>query len=71
MGQPDLVFEVLLAEGIPTEQIYINMFPWDGAVLRADPRFRKLVLESGLLEYWKQWGWPDYCEPEGDSFRCD
>jgi TolB-like protein len=71
MGQPDLVFEVLSAEGIPTEQIYINMFPRDGAVLRADPRFRQLVVESGLLDYWKQWSWSDYCEPEGDGFRCD
>jgi len=71
MGQPDLVFQLLSADGVPTEARYINMFPWDGAVLRADPRFRKLVVESGLLEYWKQWGWSDYCEPEGDSFRCD
>jgi hypothetical protein len=30
-----------------------------------------MVLESGLLDYWKKWGWADLCAPDGDSFRCD
>ena len=30
-----------------------------------------VVVESGLLDYWRQWGWSDFCEADGDSFRCD
>ncbi len=78
LGEPDVVFDMLFAdgapgfeEGMPTEVIFINMFHPDGASLRQDPRFRELVLETGLLDYWRQWGWSDYCEPDGDSFRCD
>jgi len=78
LGEPDLVFDVLFAEGVPpfedgvpTEVVFINLFFPDAQVLRQDPRFRELVVESGLLDYWRQWGWSDYCEPDGDSFRCD
>ena len=79
LNEPDLVFEVLLDHGpmavfeggLPTEVIFINMFhPGDG-FLRQDPRFRKLVVDSGLLDYWRKWGWSDYCRPDGDSFVCD
>jgi TolB-like protein len=79
LEEPDLAFELLLEEdstilfgkALPTEVVFINMFDSDGGVLRQDPRFRKLVVESGLLDYWRQWGWSDYCEPDGDSFHCD
>ena len=77
LGEPDFVFELLFADskvfegGTPTEVIFINMFFPDGKVLRQDPRFRGLVMETGLLDYWRKWGWSDYCEPDGDSFRCD
>jgi adenylate cyclase len=77
LGEPDIVFEQLFAESrifkgsVPTEVIFINMFAPDAGVLRQDPRFRELVVESGLLDYWRKWGWSDYCEADGDSFRCD
>jgi tetratricopeptide (TPR) repeat protein len=79
LGEPDFAFELLLdedstaffGEPAPTEAVFLNMFTPDGEVLRQDPRFRKLVVDSGLLDYWRQWGWSDYCEADGDSFRCD
>jgi len=79
LNELDLVFEVLLDDGplavhengVPTEVIFINMFHPDGRALRQDSRFRGLVVDSGLLDYWRQWGWSDYCEADGDSFRCD
>jgi TolB-like protein len=78
LDQPDLVFELLDARGVPpfedgapTEVRFINMFLPSAVSLRQDPRFRVMVLESGLLDYWKKWGWADLCAPDGDSFRCD
>jgi TolB-like protein len=78
LGESDLVFPMLRArnipgweEGFPTEAQFSNMFHSDGAVLRQDNRFRQMVLDSGLLEYWKKWGWADMCQPSGDSFECD
>jgi len=78
LGEPDIVFDLMSVVGVrpfpggtPTEVKFINMFASDAGVLRQDPRFRKLVVDSGLLDYWRQWGWSDYCEADGDSFRCD
>jgi TolB-like protein len=79
LEEPDFIFEVLLGEGdsgfpggdVPTEVVFINMFHSNDGFLRQDPRFRKLVVDSGLLDYWRKWGWSDYCEADGDSFRCD
>jgi TolB-like protein/Tfp pilus assembly protein PilF len=31
------------------------------AALRADPRFSRLVERAGLVDYWKQYGYPDHC----------
>lgn len=78
LDQPDLFFEVLDARGVPpfqdgtpTEAKFMMLFWPDAISLRQHPRFRAMVVESGLLGYWKKWGWADRCEPDGDSFRCD
>ena len=33
--------------------------------------FKALLLESGIPDYWDQHGWPEMCQPEGDSFSCN
>jgi len=78
LNQPDLVFDVLdlkgmpgYEDGLPTEMIFVNMFWHDGAPVRAHPRFRQMVMKSGLLDYWKKWGWADMCRPVADNFECD
>lgn len=38
---------------------------------REDPRFAALVRRIGLVDYWRKWGWPDACHPEGADFACD
>ena len=44
--------------------------PYSG--LRGHPEFKKLLIETGLAEYWRQTGkWGDGCKPVGaDDFQC-
>jgi len=70
IGEADLVLEILLGEDISTEQRLLPMFHSDAGAVRQHPRFREFVMESGLLDYWRKWGWSDYCEADGDSFIC-
>jgi hypothetical protein len=40
--------------------------------MRKLPRFKELVRQIGLVDYWKQYGWPDVCRPFGENdFECD
>jgi len=39
--------------------------------VRRLPEFKKLVIEINLVEYWRAYGWADYCRPLGDDdFEC-
>ena len=33
--------------------------------------FKDLLQEAGLVSYWRSYGWPVMCQPEGETFRCD
>ena len=41
------------------------------AAFRQDPQFAELVTEHGLVDYWREHGWPDACQPVGDSVICE
>ncbi len=54
---------------------YASYFPlWTSPYsgVRAHPEFKKLMIETGLVDYWRQTGkWADDCEPVGaEDFRC-
>jgi tetratricopeptide (TPR) repeat protein len=55
----------------------MNGFDWDEmwvgnlAAFRQDPRFAELATEQGLVDYWREHGWPDACQPAGDSVICE
>jgi len=67
----ELAVQTLLSADIMELQFF-GLFMQESTVLRQHPRFREMVVESGLIDYWRRWGWPDYCEPVGeDDFRCD
>lgn len=36
----------------------------------SDSRFPGFVEEAGFVEYWREAGWPEACEPQGDGFAC-
>jgi TolB-like protein len=39
--------------------------------MRKLPRFKDFVRQVGLVDYWKQYGWPDACQPFGENdFEC-
>ena len=40
--------------------------------LRSHPEFKKLLVEMGVVDYWRQTGkWGDGCKPVGaDDFQC-
>ena len=71
LGENDLIFHLLDSGDHPTEQRWFAFFHPEAGALRQDPRFRQRVVDSGLLDYWREWGWADYCRPDGDSFVCD
>jgi len=71
IGEVDLVVEIVDNPDLPAEQQFIMFFQEDSGNLRQTEFFRNNVVESGLLDYWRKWGWSDYCRPDGDSFICD
>lgn len=42
------------------------------APARQTPRFKTLMREVGLVDYWRENGWPDLCRPQGtEDLVCD
>jgi TolB-like protein len=40
-------------------------------IVRQLPRFKEFVKKIGLHDYWKKFGWPDFCQPLDDGdFEC-
>ena len=47
-----------------------NVWNMDCGDVWASPEFPAFVDRNGLVEYWREVGWPKVCRPEGDSFTC-
>ncbi|MEO6081159.1 MAG: TIR domain-containing protein [Steroidobacteraceae bacterium] len=46
---------------------------WDPGLseVRKLPGFKQLMREIGLVDYWRKYGWTDYCKPTtGEDFEC-
>ena len=71
IGEVDMAIDLMANEELTTEQQFLPFFQADSGILRQTEFFRNKVVDSGLLDYWRKWGWSDYCRPDGDSFVCD
>jgi hypothetical protein len=73
LGQVDVAFQVLQAAAGGKENGLMRY--WDlkhvwspeGRALRTDPRFAALAAQMGLVDYWKQYGYPDGCRAGTDA----
>lgn len=81
LGDADLAMAALrrymeaqegFAEGAVPQYPYVALWNAPYSSLRAHPDFRKLLAETGVVDYWRQTGrWGDGCSPLGaDDFRC-
>jgi tetratricopeptide (TPR) repeat protein len=42
------------------------------AAIRNTERFKKIVRDTGVVDYWRAKGWPEFCRPVGaDDFVCE
>jgi TolB-like protein len=72
-GDPQTALEshrLAFERGGVNPTIFITWYP----VMREArklPEFRQLVRELGLPDYWREYGWGDFCKPVGsDDFEC-
>ena len=70
LGDLDRAFDI--AEGLADEKRLPLGLLWEpeSRALRQDPRMQTLAQRTGLVDYWRQYGWPDQCQPSGDGFTC-
>ena len=70
-GAPELALEALSVESRLTT---IRMFTLWYPVLREVRQlagFKQLMTELNLPTYWREYGWPDHCQPIGElDFEC-
>jgi TolB-like protein len=71
LGDRELALSALEKAIAATSQ-YAMLWLAPNSGVRSDPRFKALVLESGLVDYWRKSGnWGDFCKPVGsDDFEC-
>ncbi len=66
-GEPELSLEIW-AEGVRDPDGLWQPLMRD---VRALPAFKEVVRELGLVDYWRVYGWSDFCRPVGDEdFSC-
>jgi hypothetical protein len=76
VGAPDQALQIYEDEvrtGLIGGQTDFFGFLWHPsfAVVRKTERFKALMKNARMVEYWQQRGWPNYCRPAGDAdFVC-
>jgi tetratricopeptide (TPR) repeat protein len=72
-GDRDLALEALRRSLVDLSGTVTGMLWWPFETdLRSDPRFKEIVRDLRLVDYWRSTGnWGEYCRPVGDDdFAC-
>ena len=72
-GDARLAFDLLRTPTLRNTQAELLRF-WRPIAreVRRLPEFKQLVRELGLVDYWREYGWGDFCKPTtGDDFECN
>jgi TolB-like protein len=74
-GDPDAAMDILVSMTLQENWYVINRF-WihteEVIQLRRSPRFKQMVSDMGLANFWRENGWPDLCRPVGEEdFECE
>ncbi len=71
VDEPEFALEVFSREARKTTIRFGTLWYPVMSNVRALPGFKQLVTDLNLVDYWKQYGWADHCEPVGnDDLRC-
>ena len=74
IGVPDHALDVREDEvraGYIVDNDFARLWYPSYAALRKTERFKTLMRKSGLVEYWRARGWPQFCHPTtSDDFAC-
>ena len=71
-GDAEMAFSLLNTPTLRANTVEFTRF-WRPVArdVRRLPAFRQLVRDMGLVDYWRESGWPDLCKPVGaDDFEC-
>jgi hypothetical protein len=53
-------------------ELTVSLWHPQFADMRKLPGFKDLVLEMGFVDYWREYGWGEFCQPVGeDDFACE
>jgi TolB-like protein len=73
-GDKDIALAALRRAFVDHREIafFLLWYPYE-TDLHADPRFKQILRDLGLVDYFRASGkWPDFCKPVGkDDFECD
>ena len=71
-GVSDLDAALLVARTLAEQRMLPLEGMWgEGArELREHPQFVELLRETGLMDYWRRYGWPDACGQEVQAALC-
>jgi len=70
-GEVDAAFEIIRpwAQNPRASTHTFWHSPWTN--LRHDPRFIDMIAETGLIQYWRETEWPDFCSEPDLPYDCE
>jgi hypothetical protein len=72
LGEPQLSLRVFLRDLKNTTIRFGTLWYPVMSDVRKLPEFKTFVTDVNLVAYWREFGWPDFCRPQGDEdFVCE